>query len=218
MRNGKMSRRSFLAGSAIGAASLVAATPLAAFADDTVADPEPTITITVENMDGLIVDSYGKNAVRRSTGDVKINSAARSTIDNSDGSYTAVCEATVVPTKNARTVVDNTYDDLGVTIKVSMNYLFRRGQITIQSGSVELTKVAEGALWTSRFLAAAQGTFQSLQQMGEPFEALSHTITTGFTASEYIPTGLNAMNEVNFSGVMSAKDMPEHLVTAMVNV
>lgn len=213
-----ISRRKFLAGSSLGALGLVLGTPFAAFADTDPAEPTPSFTVTVKDAGGVVVDAFGQNASNFADADVKIVNATRSVIANSDDSYSAVFEFGVKPKAVLRSNKDEVYDDLGVTIKVSIDYRFFRGKITVNSGSVELTNVVADANWISRYLNVAQGPFSALQTKTESFDGLSHTVVTGFTEIDYVPSGEAAMNAVMFSGVMSAPNMPEHLVTAQVSV
>lgn len=213
-----ISRRNFVMGSALGVAGLALASPVLAFADTNQAEPTPSIVVSVKDMDGNVVDATGVAAPRRVGGLVCLDNTTRSMIENADGSFTAICETSVIPVAARSTIKDNTYNDTGVTIKVSVMYTFSRGKITVQSGSVVLTNVAPEARWTSKWMVVCQGTWANLNQIQTEFTGLEHALITGFSAIDYIPSGGSGMNGTDFEGVMSAKDMPEHLVTASVQV
>lgn len=220
MKNGisSMSRRNFVASGALGLAGLALATPSLAFADSALAEPKPSIAITLKDMNGNVVDTAGASAPRSAGGLARFDGTTRTVTDNADGTFTATCETSVVPTATPRTIKDNTYDDTGVTIKVSVQYLFSRGKITVQSGSVVLTNVAAGANWTSKWMVVCQGVWASMNQVQAEVTGLEHVLVTGFPAIDYVPSGGSGMNGTNFQGVMSANGIPEHLVTASVQV
>lgn len=213
-----ISRRNFVMGSALGAAGLALASPALAFADTTPAEPMPSIVVSVKDMHGNVVDATGMAVPRSVGGLVCLDNTTRSVTENADGSFTAVCETSVVPAAARSTIKDNTYNDLGVTIKVSVMYTFSRGKITVQSGSVVLTNVAPEATWTSKWMIVCQGVWANMNQVQTEFTGLEHVLITGFPEIDYVPSGASGMNGTNFQGVMSAKDMPEHLVTAAVQV
>lgn len=213
-----MSRRNFIAGGALGLAGLALATPSLAFADSALAEPAPSIAFTLKDMDGNVVDTVGTSASRSMGGLARFDSTTRTVTENADGTFTATCETSVVPTATPRSIKDNTYNDTGVTIKVSVQYLFSQGKITVQSGSVVLTNVAAGAKWTSKWMVVCQGLWTNMNQVQAEVTGLEHVLVTGFPPIDYIPSGGSGMNGTNFQGVMSAIGMPEHLVTASVQV
>lgn len=216
-RSISISRRNFVIGSALGATGLALASPALAFASTAVPEPTPSIIVNVADMDGNVVAATGA-ATTKSSGLVCLGNTTRSLTENADGSLTATCETSVIPTAARSTIKDNTYNDTGVTIKVSVMYSFSRGKITVQSGSVVLTDVAPGANWTSKWLIVCQGVWANMNQIQAEVTGLEHVLITGFPEIDYVPSGAAGMNGTNFQGVMSADGIPEHLVTASVQV
>lgn len=174
----------------------------------------PSIEIIITN--GSETIAHCQNGIVKGTSDATCieKSNTSTSIDNS-GIYTTCCQANLKATRAASTK-ENSYEDLGATIKTYVVYTFFRGQLQISKAGVELSNVVENAVWDSRYLIAYQGPTTEMQTKAEPFNSLFFEMETGFSSGQYHPTGAGGMNGATFQGVLSAPGMEQHLVTAKI--
>lgn len=217
LENSSLSRRNFaiLGIAGIAGAFTNASLPAQhAFGNQDETQISPTIEIIVRN--GSETITRCQNGIVKETSDTAhiVESNTSTSIDKC-GTYKTCCQANL-KTARAASTKENSYDDLGVTIKTYIEYTFSRGQLKIFKAGVELSNVVENAIWDSRYLIAYQGPTTEMQTKAEPFASLIFEMDTGFSSSQYYPTGAGGMNGATFQGVLSAPSLDQHIVTAKI--
>lgn len=164
----------------------------------------PAISARIRNAEGKVISDF--NPLSR----LKINenenlyiaNAESNTVANIDGSYSSQCITQIGATP--RNANQATYEDEYATATVTINYLLSQGNITVQSGSVNITRIASNVSMYSRYLIVAQGPYTGQgDTIVEEFSGNTHAITTGFSSTEYVPSGPSHMNICRFeSGIL----------------
>lgn len=213
-----ISRRSFVVGSVIGVAGLALAAPSAAFADDYHVEPIPGVVVRLEDADGMLVDAFGESVPRNDlASDLKLGETTRSLIQKADGSFEAICETSILPTINSRTIKDDVHNDPYATIKASVEYTFSRGKIAITAGTVQISNIANGIVLSPRHQLMFQGPLSHEGNMVvKEFTAATNTVVTGWSAVEYVPTGSFYKNACRFQGMVNGSGVQNYLLAAEV--
>lgn len=201
-----LSRRDFFSAGALGVLGIAASAtmPSIASAQETRAKTTPAISARIRNAEGKVISDF--NPLSR----LKINenenlyiaNAESNTVANIDGSYSSQCIAQIGATP--RNANQATHEDEYATATVTINYLLSQGNITVQSGSVNITRIASNTSMYSRYLIVAQGPYTGQgDTIVEKFSGNTHTVTTGFSSTEYVPSGTSHMNICRFeSGIL----------------
>ena len=208
--NINISRRDLLTAGALGAAGLAASALIPtqqAQADETAAGsvPTPAIAVQIKDKEGRVIDSY--NPLLRISSltnpPIKVADVTYETKANGDGSFAVVANSTI-GLRNTDTTAEESYQDEHAAATVTLDYIFSRGQITVRSGSVNITWIASNVNMYSRYLIVAQGPYTGAgDTIVEQFTGNSHTITTNFGPTEYVPSGTTHMNICRFeSGIL----------------
>ena len=213
-----VSRRDFSIAGLIGlaaAASGLAFPQIKANASEQTVTQVPSIELAISNGDETLA-TYRNGIVEESNSCcLEIENGSVTTVRTVDGFALTESIGISVRASNGQ-IRDNTYEDLGVTIHVYIEYTFFRGQLTIKKAGVDLTDIAEGASWSGRYLIAYQGLAAQPQTKVEQFDSDSYAFDTEFQTSTYQPTNAGGMNGATFQGVLSARNLDEHLVTAKI--
>ena len=215
-----ISRRSFITGGALCAAGVAMASPISAFAGTKYAEPTPSIAVTLEDADGNLVDKYGDALARNaSQSTLQLGESIRTSIQKDDGSFVAICETSVTQSANSRTNKDDVHNDPYATVKVSMEYTFLRGKITVTSGAVQISNVASGFVMSPRHQLMFQGPLSHEGNMVyKEFTGDSNTIVTGWSPVEYTPTGSSYKNACRFQGMVNGAGVQNYLLAAEVTI
>ncbi|MEF2655931.1 MAG: hypothetical protein U0M72_05820 [Eggerthellaceae bacterium] len=178
--------------------------PSIASAQEMQAKTTPAISARIRNAEGKVISDF--NPLSR----LKINenenlyiaNAESNTVANIDGSYSSQCITQIGATP--RNANQATYEDEYATATVTINYLLSQGNITVQSGSVNITRIASNVSMYSRYLIVAQGPYTGQgDTIVEEFSGNTHAIITGFSSTEYVPSGPSHMNICRFeSGIL----------------
>lgn len=220
-----ISRRDLLAAGALSAAGLAASALIPtqqAHADESEARsiPTPAIAVQIKDKEGKVVDSY--NPLSRISSltnpPIKVKDASCETKANSDGSFTVVSNSTIA-LRNADTTAEESYQTENASATVSINYIFSRGQITVQSGSANITWIASNVNMYSRYLIVAQGPYTGTgDTIVEQFTGNTHTIITNFGPIEYVPSGATHMNICRFESAILINGTEDYFFDVEVTV
>lgn len=219
MTNVSFTRRKFIAGSAFALLGLNAITPSLAFADNKV-EQEPRIHVTLQDANGQMLEDVGAPQLQCAASNrLNLGDTSKTVVQNQDGSYTMSCNTSVVPTITPRTTSEKYNYDPYATVRVTVDYTFFRGNITITSGSVYISNIAPEIELSSRYQIVAQGPYTSDgMNIVEQFTENEHTIVTGWSAVEYIPSGVSNMNLCRFQGLVNGGGVKNYVLAVEVLV
>ena len=203
-----ISRRDLLAAGALSAVGIAASALIPtqqAQAEEAGSSPTPRIAIQIKDKEGKVIDSYNPlSKINTLTNpSIKVTNANCKTETSNDGSFTVSANAAIA-LRNANTTAEESYQTENAAATVTLNYVLSGGQITVRSGSVNITWIASNVNMYSRYLIVAQGPYTGTgDTIVEQFTGNSHTITTNFGPTEYVPSGTTHMNICRFeSGIL----------------
>ena len=202
------SRRDLLTAGTLGIAGVTASLiiPPQAHASEEVKETtvNPAIKILIKDREGKILDNYNPLSKQNTliSSPLKIANTKKTVKVNNDETITVQC-ITSINSRSANTVAEESYETEEVAATVSLDYLFSRGQITVRSGSVNITRIASNVEMYSRYLIVAQGPYGGSDTIIEQFTGNTHTVTTNFSPTTYVPSGPSHMNICRFeSGIL----------------
>lgn len=206
--NINISRRDLLGAGVLGATGIVASMLIPtqqAHAEERISNPTPMIAIKIKDKEGKVIDSYDPlsriNVLNNpSLKIVKTNYATRT---NSDKSISVIANSAIA-FRSPNSTAEESYQNEYAAATVTLDYVFSRGQITVRSGSVNISQIASNVNMYSKYLIVAQGPYTGAgDTIIEQFTGNSHTITTNFGPTEYVPSGTTHMNICRFeSGIL----------------